>query len=178
MSNSKEQFKRDHMLNLRGKDYLPVAARVVLFREDHPDASILTTSVVIGEDLHMRAEVSKAGVVWASGHKKVRFGMSGPAGQYPIETAETGAIGRALALCGYGTLSGDLDEGEELADAPVERAPATQDEVEAQIRKAKTKRELEALIPAMLTLTEGLDATDPVRRHLRSVYRKREDQLR
>ena len=39
-----------------------------------------------------------------------------------IEKAETGAVGRALAMCGYGTLQApEFDEGERLADAPVSR---------------------------------------------------------
>jgi hypothetical protein len=40
-----------------------------------------------------------------------------------IEKAETGAIGRALAMCGYGTLQApEFDEQERLADAPLEKA--------------------------------------------------------
>jgi hypothetical protein len=40
-----------------------------------------------------------------------------------LEKAETGAIGRALAMCGYGTqFTGDeLDEGVRIVDAPVVR---------------------------------------------------------
>ena len=39
-----------------------------------------------------------------------------------IEKAETGAIGRALAMCGYGTLqASEFDEQDLLADAPVEK---------------------------------------------------------
>ena len=39
-----------------------------------------------------------------------------------IEKAETGAIGRALARCGYGTLQApEFDEQHRLADAPVEK---------------------------------------------------------
>jgi hypothetical protein len=40
-----------------------------------------------------------------------------------IEKAETGAIGRALAMCGYGTLQApEFDEQDRLADMPVEKA--------------------------------------------------------
>ena len=40
-----------------------------------------------------------------------------------IEKAETGAIGRALAMCGYGTLQApEFDEEERLADSPVKKA--------------------------------------------------------
>ena len=39
-----------------------------------------------------------------------------------IEKAETGAIGRALAMCGYGTLQApEFDEQDRLADAPIEK---------------------------------------------------------
>ena len=39
-----------------------------------------------------------------------------------IEKAETGAIGRALAMCGYGTLQApEFDESDRLADTPVEK---------------------------------------------------------
>jgi hypothetical protein len=40
-----------------------------------------------------------------------------------IEKAETGAIGRALAMCGYGILQApEFDEAERQADAPIEKA--------------------------------------------------------
>jgi len=42
-----------------------------------------------------------------------------------IDKAETGAIGRALAICGYGTLQApEFDEQDRLADSPVERPKA------------------------------------------------------
>ena len=42
-----------------------------------------------------------------------------------IEKAEAGAIGRALAMCGYGTLQApEFDEGKRIADAPVEKKNA------------------------------------------------------
>jgi hypothetical protein len=40
-----------------------------------------------------------------------------------IEKAETGVIGKALAMCRYGTLQApEFDEQDRLADAPVEKA--------------------------------------------------------
>lgn len=39
-----------------------------------------------------------------------------------VEKAETGAIGRALAMCGYGTqFAPELAEGARIVDAPVQR---------------------------------------------------------
>jgi hypothetical protein len=40
-----------------------------------------------------------------------------------IQKVETGVVGRALAMCGYGTLQGpEFDEQDWLADAPLEKA--------------------------------------------------------
>lgn len=106
-----------HMVKLQGKDYLPVAARVVWMRQDHPEWSIITEPVVIGDAIYMRATVTGGGSILATAHKVVG-GRKGPGAAYPVEAAETGAVGRALGLCGYGTLSGDLDEGDEISDTP------------------------------------------------------------
>jgi hypothetical protein len=102
-------------------DYLPVAARIAWFRKDHPYWSIITKVEKWGD----KAVVMKAfikdmfGTVIATARKKeTEKGFP----DY-IEKAETGAIGRALAMCGYGTLQApEFDEQERLADAPVERA--------------------------------------------------------
>src|ERR671918_346937 len=102
-------------------EYLPVAARMAWFRKDHPYWSIITDV----EQLADKAVIMKAtikdmlGTVIATARKKET-----EAG-FPdyIEKAETGAIGRALAMCGYGTLQApEFDEQERLADAPVEKA--------------------------------------------------------
>ena len=102
-------------------DYLPVVARIAWFRRDHPDWGIITKIVQLAN----RAVVMKAiikdmlGTVIATARKKeTEIGFP----DY-IEKAETGAIGRALAMCGYGTLQApEFDEQDRLADAPVEKA--------------------------------------------------------
>ena len=104
-------------------DYLPVAARIAWFRKDHPYWAIITEV----EQLADKAVVMKAtikdmqGLVIATARKKET-----EAG-FPdyIEKAETGAIGRALAMCGYGTLEApEFDEQDRLADAPVAKNDA------------------------------------------------------
>ena len=92
-------------------DYLPVAPRIAWFRRDHPDWSIITRAVKSAK----KAVVMKAIIKDASGRiiatarkKETETGFS----DY-IEKAETGAVGRALAMCGYGTLQApEFDEGE------------------------------------------------------------------
>lgn len=116
----------DHMLKLQGKDYLPVAARVLWARQEHDDWSIITEPAQIGDAVLMRATIlDGGGRVLATAHKAIRPGGKGAVGMYPVEAAETGAIGRALGLCGYGTLAGDLGEDDgEIADTPVQRPAA------------------------------------------------------
>ncbi len=100
-------------------DYLPVAPRIAWFRREHPDWSIIT----IVEELARKAVVMKAiirnsdkRIIATARKKETEIGFP----DY-IEKAETGAIGRALAMCGYGTLQApEFDEGDRIADSPVE----------------------------------------------------------
>lgn len=108
------------LLDLRGKDYLQVQWRLVWFREEHPTWSINTEYMQVNEkEAFARATITTdTGRFIATAHKyedKVGFP------DYR-EKAETGAIGRALALIGYGTqfCADELNEGSRLADSPVE----------------------------------------------------------
>ena len=102
-------------------DYLPVAARIAWFRREHPYWSIITKTVKWGDKAVVMKAIIKdtTGAVIATARKKeTEIGFP----DY-IEKAETGAIGRALAMCGYGTLQApEFDEQDRLADAPVEKA--------------------------------------------------------
>src|SRR5687768_950249 len=107
------------LLNLRGKEYLEVKYRLVWFREDHPDWSIETELISVTDvSAYARATIrDEKGRIIATSHKFES--IQG----FPdfIEKAETGAIGRALALIGYGTqfCADELDEGKRIVDAPV-----------------------------------------------------------
>ncbi len=114
-------FKR-HLIKVQGgRTYLPVSARIVWFREEHPDWTIETEAVEINHEKQyaiFRARISDAdGRLMATGTKKEDVKGFG---DY-IEKAETGSVGRALALCGFGTqFSPELDEstGGRFADSP------------------------------------------------------------
>lgn len=110
------KFRPDeHLIDMRGKKYLPVNWRVVWFREDHPKGSITTELI---QDGLMKATVTNAdGLILATGHGTPK--QMGVAKSRPFEGAETAAIGRALALAGYGTQFTGEEEGEHLADAPI-----------------------------------------------------------
>ncbi len=116
------------LLNLRGREYLEVKYRLVWFREEHPDWAIETELLsVTDQSAYARATIrDEQGRVIATSHKfESRKG-------FPdfIEKAETGAIGRALALIGYGTqfCADELDEGDRIVDAPVNNRPRSTSE--------------------------------------------------
>lgn len=108
------------LLDLKGKDYLQVAHRVVWFREEHPDWRIETNFAQLTLELAIAHAVIRdsSGNVMATAHKRE------DARHFPdfAEKAETGAIGRALALVGFGTqFAPELDEEERVVDSPTRR---------------------------------------------------------
>lgn len=110
-----------HMMQLKGKDYLQVAWRLVWFREDHPDWSIDTVPLEMDE----QHAIFKATICDENGVQKSSGHGSECCKDFTdfLEKAETKAVGRALAMLGYGTqfAADELDEGERIADSPVDR---------------------------------------------------------
>lgn len=120
------------LIKLKGKDYLEVKYRLVWFREEKPDWSIESELVHFSDKIAVSRATIKdpAGRIVAMGHK-----METPQGfsDY-IEKAETGSIGRALALIGYGTqFAPDLDEGDRIVDAPAQRPKAPANPFKSQV---------------------------------------------
>ncbi|HEX3643161.1 MAG TPA: hypothetical protein VHV10_17885 [Ktedonobacteraceae bacterium] len=158
MINTEKTFNpNSHIIQLKSqqgpKDYLPVAWRLVWFREQCPEGTITTELLDLNRSEECETEVS----VWNDEKRKydkvikrakgvavfratVTDGKGGSstgtktenAACFPdyLEKAETGSIGRALAALGYGTqFTGDeLDEGtDRIADAPISHQPQQQE---------------------------------------------------
>lgn len=123
----REAIRKRYTKYMKGRAYLMVAGRVLLFRGDHPEGRILTELISRTEDgATFKAHVyDSKGNLLATGHGHAILSESSNFGGRIVEKAETAAVGRALALAGYGT--DEIDEEDEngeishLADAPVGR---------------------------------------------------------
>lgn len=111
------------LTNLKGKDYLMVAYRLQWLTEETPnyvidtqvetkDAESVTVKAVV-TILKEDGRVAKSASARKSESKR----------DFPdfLEKAETGAVGRALAMLGFGTQHAvaDLDEGTRIVDSPL-----------------------------------------------------------
>lgn len=115
------------LINLKGKEYLMVAYRLQWLSDDVPNytietqildrtpdsATVKATVMIANEKNELLRRVSATKTETLSDFKDF------------LEKAETAAVGRALAMLGYGTQHAlaDLDEGDRLADSPLEAKP-------------------------------------------------------
>jgi hypothetical protein len=114
-------------MNLKGKDYLMVAYRIQWFNETVPHFNVETS--VIKHD--KEESIVRADIMVLNEHGGVSRKVSAHKREDSkgfsdhLEKAETGAVGRALLLLGYGTqfAMADLDEGTRLADSPLTATP-------------------------------------------------------
>ncbi len=116
-----------YLIRVRGgQKYLPVSARLVWFREEHPDWTLETSPLHL--DFEHGIAVFQAVVKDPSGRVIASATKMETRDDFLdfVEKAETGAVGRALAMCGYGTQfapelsEGDIQEGRvAYADSPL-----------------------------------------------------------
>lgn len=109
-----------HLIDLKGKAYLQVMWRLVWFREDHPDWNI-DTKLEQYDPTNGHA-IFSAKIYDENGTQKSAGYGSESIKDFRdfIEKAETKAVGRALAMLGYGTqFAPELDEGDRIVDSPV-----------------------------------------------------------
>lgn len=148
------------LMNLKGKDYLIVANRLLWFVEEVEKYSIETNFLALTEDAcvaHTSITVlDKDGrpVKHVTGTKKETKKDFADF----VEKAETGSLGRALAYLGYGTqfAQQDMEEGMRLADAPLAAASKTDGGLlKPSFRKAAPKADtsMEKEIPPGATVT-------------------------
>ena len=146
----------DHLMQIKNRngsaDYLPVAWRLVWFREACPQGEMKTELITLDLD----RETEEEGYAWNNDTRRSEKVIKRANGYCPLqgdrqgwqgrkchreyksekaasfsdfaEKAETGSIGRALAALGYGTqFAPELNEEHRIVDAPVDRGTASND---------------------------------------------------
>lgn len=111
------------LLKLKGKDYLQVAHRLQWLSDDYENYTI-STQFIESTDLYA---ICRSTITTYDKDGKVIRQTTGTKQESKkdfadfMEKAETGSIGRALAMMGLGTQHAlaDLDEGERIVDSPV-----------------------------------------------------------
>jgi hypothetical protein len=111
-------------LNLKGKQYLLVAHRLIWMREEKPLWAIESRIVSVDSEMAIVEATIKdeSGRIVAQAHK-MQTAKGFPGGY--LEKAQSAAVGRALAFLGYGTaFAQELEEDEstpinELSDSPI-----------------------------------------------------------
>lgn len=121
-------------IELKGKKYVCVFARVAAFRELCPDGTI-TTDIISLEDgvVTMKASVmDESGRLLATGYAQEKETSSYVNKTSFIENCETSAVGRALGMLGIG-VDESMASAEEVANAMSQqeqlKAPASEKEI-------------------------------------------------
>jgi hypothetical protein len=125
---SREFDPTRHFIDYKGRDYLPVPARLAWLVSEHPSYSITTLvdaeAKPIKATAHVRIYKDDGALLREA--TAIKVGAGAGAANTPMGV-ETGAVGRALGMLGFGTMQAgeDFEEDGEvmggIADSPVER---------------------------------------------------------
>jgi len=121
----------DHLMQLKGRDYLNVQSRLLWFIRDQRAlivAGLATMPYIVRSELVEQDRESgwahfKTYVRDVLGNETTMYGSESAKdfGDY-AEKASTKSLGRALLALGYGTaFAPEMDEGERVVDSPVDR---------------------------------------------------------
>lgn len=105
-------------INIKGKDYVMVNERLMAFREEHPDYSLVSELVHYDENscIIKASVIDEKGVVRATGYAQEDKSSSMINKTSFIENCETSAWGRALGNFGYG-IGSSIASAEEVSMA-------------------------------------------------------------
>jgi hypothetical protein len=160
-----------HLIQLKGRDYLTVQNRLLWFIRDQRAliaAGLATLPYVVRtEQVELDREAG-----WAHFKTFVRDVLGNEATMYGSESAQdfgdyaekasTKSLGRALLALGYGTaFAPEMDEGERVVDSPVERrAPSLRTRTASPSPAVETVREAPTPPPAAASADGAPAATE------------------
>jgi hypothetical protein len=132
------------LVNLKGKQYLLVAHRLQWFNEEVSNFQIETKFLHIDDD----QTVAQSTVTIFNEQGQMIKSVSATKRETKkdfsdhTEKAETGSIGRCMALIGYGTqfALADLDEGSRIVDSPVTDVKESSTETKQETPKASSSK--------------------------------------
>src|SRR5689334_18847485 len=152
----------DHLMQLKGRDYLNVQSRLLWFIRDQRAlivAGLATMPYIVRSELVEQDR--EAG--WAHFKTYVRDVLGNETTMYGSESAKdfgdyaekasTKSLGRALLALGYGTaFAPEMDEGDRVVDSPVDRraTPAGRERMAATVRETSATAMHEAPRPAFV----------------------------
>lgn len=141
-------------INLQGKQYAPVSARVEQLHKDKDDCSITTDTTFSDGYVIIKATVSFGNRIFTG----QSYGQT--KGQKAFEKLETTAVGRALAFAGY-LAGGEIASYDEMEDYVKTTQNASQSLTDA-LEKLSTATTLEELKTVYTSLTPSLQKDNEV----------------
>lgn len=157
-------------MDLQGKQYAQVKDRLKEFREKHPNGLIETAPTVQPDGVvifkaRILTDKSDETSAEATGHA---LGKSGGVKQF--EKLETIAVGRALALLGYGT-DGEIASSEEMEEFEKFKADREVKELVAATKKLKATKNLDELRKVFVDLPADMkEALESLKDELKNKY--------
>jgi hypothetical protein len=149
-------MKKVETINLKGKDYATVPARIKEFRSDCPNGLITTSFEFHGEQIVFKARIlrdkSDENSAEGTGHS-----LGPTKGEKNFEKLETIAVGRALSMLGY-MASGDVASSEEMEEFLEEKEMKLLKELQAyekKIMKIETIEDLSVFYKEMRANGKG-----------------------
>lgn len=148
-------MKKTATIDLKGKSYATVPARIKEFREANPNG-LIETSPTIAPDgsVIFKARILKDKGNLSSG-EATGHSTGKNKGDKEFEKLETIAIGRALAILGY-MASGEIASSEEMEEFNAYKA-VQKDEVLNELSQCKTQVELKERFMALGSLMADKD---------------------
>lgn len=131
------------LLNLKGKQYLMGAYRLVWLNEEHPNFTIETDLRLVTDEQTICSATVTLLNQDGSILRKATATKRETKKDFPdhTEKAESSAIFRALAMLGFGTqfATVEFDEGERIADSPLDVKPREEKKAVVAVSNVQTE---------------------------------------